>query len=610
VSTQENNAISREQFSVVVVGHVDHGKSTVIGRLLADTGSLPEGKLAAVKAMCERNAKPFEYAFLLDALEAEQRQGITIDTARCFFKSASRDYIIIDAPGHIEFLKNMISGAARAEGAVLVIDAKEGVQENSRRHGSMLALLGIQQVLVLVNKMDLVGYSQTVFDQVVSEYRAFLDKVGVRPAGFVPASAFYGQNLVERSQELGWYTGPSMLQLIDTFAKEVDAGRKPLRFPVQDVYKFTEAGDERRIVAGRIETGTVHTGDEVIFLPSLKRARVATIESFNTRPQQIAQAGQSTGFTLQPEIYVKNGEIMAKIGEVQPLVSTRLRVNLFWMGRTPLARHKKYKLKLGTAAVPVWVEDIRSVMDASDLSSARRDQVDLHEVAEVVLETFKPIAFDPVDQIAATGRFVLVDGYEIAGGGIILGPAEGAGERLSKRIAERTQQWEHSGITAGLRAGRHNHNATLLVLTGSDGQALRRLAAGLEEKLFHEGHYVYYLGLGNSHAALNDIAGSSGQSGEGRSRDELIHHLGETAYLFTDAGTILITAVPDLDSAELTVLRELNKPHRTLTVTLGEHDLAEHESDLSVPAEAELAPSVREICRFLLASDILVDYVL
>src|SRR6202451_1389263 len=191
----------REQMNVVIVGHVDHGKSTLVGRLLADTGSLPEGKLEAVKTQCKRNAKPFEYAFLLDALKDEQAQGITIDTARSFFKSSLRDYIIIDAPGHIEFLKNMISGAARAEAAVLVIDAKEGVRENSRRHGYILSMLGIRQVVVCVNKMDLVSRDQDHFKKIEAEYRAFLQGIGaVSPRQFVPVAAVAGVNLATRGK--------------------------------------------------------------------------------------------------------------------------------------------------------------------------------------------------------------------------------------------------------------------------------------------------------------------------------------------------------------------------------------------------------------------------
>src|ERR1041384_5372217 len=194
-----NLSQARDQMNIVIVGHVDHGKRTVVGRLLVDTGSLPEGKLEAVRKECQRTGKPFEYAFLLDALSDEQDQGITIDTARSFFKTAKRDYIIIDAPGHIEFLKNMISGAARAEAAALIIDAKEGVRENSRRHGYILSMLGIKQVVVCVNKMDLVGHDEAHFRKIEAEYRAFLNDIGaVSPKQFIPVSAIGGGNLAPR----------------------------------------------------------------------------------------------------------------------------------------------------------------------------------------------------------------------------------------------------------------------------------------------------------------------------------------------------------------------------------------------------------------------------
>src|SRR5436305_14467992 len=211
-------ANERETFNVVIVGHVDHGKSTVVGRLLADTGALPTGKLEAVKRECERTGKPFEYAFLLDALSDEQDQGITIDTARCFFKSEKRDYIIIDAPVHIEFLKNRISRAARAEAAVLVIDAKEGVRENSRRHGYLLAMLGIRQVVVCVNKMDLVDRREDHFRGIEREFRAFLAEIGaVSPRHFIPVSALNGENLSARSElpAMRWYDGPTLLEALD-----------------------------------------------------------------------------------------------------------------------------------------------------------------------------------------------------------------------------------------------------------------------------------------------------------------------------------------------------------------------------------------------------------
>jgi small GTP-binding protein len=284
---------------IVIVGHVDHGKSTLIGRVLADTHSLPEGKLEQVKLTCERNAKPFEYAFLLDALKDEQAQGITIDTARCFFKSKKRPYIIIDAPGHIEFLKNMITGAARAEAALLLIDAKEGIQENSRRHGYMLSLLGIKQIVVLVNKMDLVNYDESVFNQVVSDYRQFLSEIKVDPITFIPIAAREGDNLVTASAQMPWYTGKSVLDTMDTLSETQPLEHLPFRFPVQDIYKFTENEDDRRIVAGTVQTGSVSVGDPVTFWPSGKKSVISSIESFNTDVKTQTSSGHAIGFTPQ-----------------------------------------------------------------------------------------------------------------------------------------------------------------------------------------------------------------------------------------------------------------------------------------------------------------------
>lgn len=270
--------------NIVFVGHVDHGKSTVIGRLLADTHSLPEGKLEQVKENCRRNSKPFEFAFLLDALKDEQSQGITIDSARCFFSTKKRNYIIIDAPGHIEFLKNMVTGASRAQAAFLVIDAVEGVKENSKRHGYLLSMLGIKQIVILVNKMDLVDYNQKVFEKIKTEFSLFLERINIIPKAFVPVSGINGDNIVRSSQKLRWFSGDSVLDSLDNFQDEMESADQPFRMPVQDVYKFTKDGDSRRIIAGTIETGSISVGDEVIFFPSGKKSTVKSIEEFNSIP--------------------------------------------------------------------------------------------------------------------------------------------------------------------------------------------------------------------------------------------------------------------------------------------------------------------------------------
>ena len=326
---------STERMHIVVTGHVDHGKSTILGRLLADMGSLPEGKLDAVRLTCERNAKPFEYAFLIDALKDEQAQGITIDSARVFFKTARRNYVILDAPGHIEFLKNMMTGASQAEAALLVIDAHEGVRENSRRHGFMLSMLGIGQIAVVVNKMDLVGYRQEVFDRIIGEYREFLDRVGVSPARFIPVSGESGENLVTAARSLAWYDGPTVLEMLEAFENRPPLTSAVFRMPVQGVYKFTEHNDNRRIVAGTVESGRISSGDEVIFYPSGKKSRVHRIEVFNGPPRDEASAEEATGFTLTDQIYIARGEIAAMTGQTKPHVSTRMRVSLFWLGKSP-----------------------------------------------------------------------------------------------------------------------------------------------------------------------------------------------------------------------------------------------------------------------------------
>lgn len=409
------------RMNIVITGHVDHGKSTLIGRLLADTESLPEGKLDSVRNMCAKNARPFEYAFLLDALEDEQKQGITIDSARVFFKSEQREYIIIDAPGHIEFLKNMLTGASRAKAAVLLIDAAEGIAENSRRHGLLLSLLGIRQVVVAVNKMDLVGYDKTVFDTIVEEYGEYLAGLGITPKHFIPVAARNGDNLKNRSEEMGWYTGATVLEALDGFEEEKDLDEKPFAMPVQDIYKFTADNDNRRIFAGTVVSGSLKVGDQVTFLPSGKSSRVRSIESFNTPVKMTASAGEAAGFTLETQIYVKPGEVAVVDGVSSVKTSSQFRANVFWLANRPFEAGRQYKLKLAASKAPVVIESIEKLIDARSLdSSQEKNSIERHEAATVVLRTSDLIAFDTFENNEPLGRFVIIDEYNIAGGGIIL----------------------------------------------------------------------------------------------------------------------------------------------------------------------------------------------
>jgi len=535
----------------------------------------PEGKLEQVKQACRRNAKPFEYAFLLDALQDEQAQGITIDSARCFFHTAKREYIIIDAPGHIEFLKNMISGAARAEAGLLVIDVAEGVRENSRRHGYLMSMLGIRQIAVCVNKMDLVGYREEALAAVRDEYGRFLAKIGLEPLAFVPISAREGDNVARRSQLMSWYTGPTILDLLDTLQKEPAPVDKPLRLPVQDVYKFTEHGDDRRIIAGRIVTGRLHVGDEVVFLPSAKRSRIQSVEAFPSSTHPEAQAGESTGVTLQTQVYVKPGELMVKAGEPQPRSSTKLEANLFWLSPNPMVMGKRYKLKLHAARAAAYLTAVHTVIDASNLTTvANRRQIERHDVAHVTLETLKPVACDPALEIPQTGRFVIIDDYEIAGGGVILAAAQTSNTLVLEHVRQRNQAWVRSRISPQDRAGRHGQRPALVVICGPQGGDMESLGRAVEEHLHHSGRLAYYLGLSNQLLGLNADLNVRG------GREEFLRRLGETAHLFTDAGLIVITTIADLDDFELETLDTLNQPGELVVVNVGEVQLSRRKPDL------------------------------
>jgi bifunctional enzyme CysN/CysC len=552
--------------NLVVTGHVDHGKSTVVGRLLADTGSLPEGKLDAIRALCARNSKPFEYAFLLDALRDERAQGITIDAARVFFKSRQRDYLLLDAPGHSEFLRNMITGAARAEAALLVIDAREGVRDNSRRHGYLLSLLGIRQLAVIVNKMDLVDRSRDVFDRVAGEYQDFLSNLQVTPSWFIPVSGMTGENIVQRASELPWYSGPTVLEALDAFTPEPAPLDAPFRMPVQGVYKFTEHNDNRRIVAGTVDSGRLAAGDEVIFYPSGKKSRVERIEAFNRPPRTEAVAEEAIGFTLTDQIYIGRGEIAVKTGQQKPHVSTRMKVSLFWLGKNPLAMRKEYLLKLGSARVPFRVEQIHRVIDASELSASEtRTTVERHEVAECTLALGKPLAFDTADECPPTGRFVIVDSFEICGGGIVRQALVDKQTWVREKVLNRNYKWEPGSVSAERRMERYSQKPLLLLITGDADSDRKGLARELEAQLFDQGRHVYFLGIGN---VLYGVDADIERTGVNRL--EHLRRLGEVANILLDAGLIVIATAAALTQEDIDVIRTSGGSDRVMAVWIGE----------------------------------------
>lgn len=583
-----------EKMNIVIVGHVDHGKSTVIGRLLADTDSLPLGKLDQVRADCQRNAKPFEYAFLLDALKDEQAQGITIDSARCFFKSKKREYIIIDAPGHIEFLKNMVSGAARAEAALLVIDAKEGIRENSKRHGYLLSMLGIRQIAVCVNKMDLVGYDEKVFRKIEKEYTKFLSQINITPEAFIPLSAMEGENMIKASKKLSWYKGKSILGQLDAFKKSESLDKKAFRMPVQGVYKFTQANDDRRLVVGKVESGKISVGDPVIFLPSNKRSEIQSIEIFNAPKQKKIEAGYAAAFTLKEQIYINRGDIMCRLDEPHPMVSSLVEVEIFWLGREPMVMNKEYKLKIATMSTTVILKEIKKVIDASDLKKGDKNKIERHDVATIVLESFVPIAFDAIADIEATGRFVIVDNYDISGGGIIRSAVKDDQADLREQVLKREEKWDFSIVEPLVRQESYGHKPSLILLTGKVGVDKKTIAKEVEKSLFDGGCKTYFLGIGNLLRGLDaDIERDK------RFRLEHIRRLGEVAHILLDAGLIVLATASNLNDDELRLLQEVTSRESMLIVNVGDNHFRHATVDLELKADGKTAQQVKKVLTLL-----------
>ncbi len=560
----------REQMNIVIAGHVDHGKSTIIGRLLADTNSLPKGKLEQVKKNCEVNSKPFEYAFLLDALKDEQSQGITIDSARVFFQTETRDYIIIDAPGHIEFLKNMVTGASRAESALLVIDANEGVRENSRRHGYMIAMLGIKKIAVLVNKMDLIDYDEKKYDKIVAEYTEFLTNIGITPETFIPVSGMKGDNIASLSKNMTWYSDRTVLKILDDFVKEKSLVNKPFRMPVQGIYKFTNYGDDRRIIAGVIETGKIQIGDEIVFYPSGKRSTIKSIEEFNAPKSTSAEAGKSIGFTLEEQIYIKRGEVAVKLSERKPKTTSRILASIFWMGKKAFIKDKEYHLKIGAVKVAVKLEKIEKIIDASDLNiNIQKEQVERHDVAECILKLNRAIAFDLADEIATMSRFVIIDDYEIRGGGIIKDALSDKHAWVRNHVMLRNFKWEKSIIEPNRRSEKYNQKSALILLTGGKESDKKKIAKELEARLFEDGKIVYFLGIGNVLYGVDaDI--KTQKKDITINAKEHIRRLAEVSHILLDSGVILIVTAINLSQDDLEIIKAVVSPEKIKTIWVGD----------------------------------------
>ncbi|WP_291862229.1 adenylyl-sulfate kinase [Bradyrhizobium sp.] len=521
------NGTTRPQVRIVIVGHVDHGKSTLVGRLLHETGSLPEGKLEMLKAASARRGMPFEWSFLLDALQTERDQGITIDTTQIRFRTRSRDVVLIDAPGHAEFLRNMITGASQADGAVLIIDALEGVRDQTRRHGYLLHLLGVRQVAVVINKMDRVDFSAERFREISDEISAHLVGLGVTPSAVIPISARDGDGVAGRTPRIQWYDGPTVVEALDALEPARPLETLALRLPVQAIYKF----DDRRIVAGRIESGSLAAGDEIIIMPAGKIAKVRSVEGWPAPPPPGRQgAGRSVGITLDRELFVERGDVIAHVGSA-PRDTRRLRARIFWLHDQPLVEGASILVRLGTRESRATVVAIEKAVDPGELASIETRAIARNHVGEIDIALAQPIAADATTDNPRTGRLVIEVNGRIAGGGLVL--SVDAGQRAIPVDIVPVQ----SALRPDERSARYRHSGAVVWLTGLPGSGKSTLARALERRLFSAGGSPVLLDGDTLRAGLNGDLGFSAAD-----RAENIRRLAEVAVHLARNGHIAIVA--------------------------------------------------------------------
>ena len=392
---------------------MDHGKSTLIGRLLYDTNALPQGKIEEIIRVSKELGRELEFAYLIDNLEEEREQQLTMDTAQTFFKTKNRNYVIIDAPGHKEFIKNMITGASQADAAVLLLDAKEGIKEQTRRHAYILKLLDIKNLIVAVNKMDLIDYNELKFNKIKQEILGSLSKIGLNPDFIIPISALKGENILNKSTNMNWYGNLAILEALDKFEIE-NKIKNHLRMPIQDIYNI----DNKKIIVGKVESGKVKVGDEIKILPINRNYMVKSIEIFNSK-KDFAMTGENIGLTLDPDYDVRVGMIISHNKNL-PQVKKEFNAKLFWMNNE-LNLNEELILKCATQEIKCKVKKINKRIDSSNLDIIEEDAKILKEteVGEVVIETEKEIVVENFNDLPELGRFVIIKNLDISGAGII-----------------------------------------------------------------------------------------------------------------------------------------------------------------------------------------------
>ncbi|MGI3127723.1 sulfate adenylyltransferase subunit CysN [Nitratireductor sp. PBL-C9] len=538
VAGQENKGLLR----FLTCGSVDDGKSTLIGRLLFDTKLIFEDQLAALENDSRKHGTAgdeIDFALLVDGLEAEREQGITIDVAYRFFSTPRRKFIVADTPGHEQYTRNMATGASTADVAIVLVDARQGILPQTRRHSMIASLLGIRHIALAVNKIDLVSFDEAVFERIAAEYRAFAEELGFTTIQPIPMSARYGDNVIRSSGKTPWYDGPSLLEHLETVDIEAEAEGKPFRFPVQYV---SRPNLDFRGFSGTVAAGSIGVGERVTVAKSGKQTRIRRIVT-QDGDLDVASEGQAVTLLLEDEVELSRGNMLVT-PEARPHVADQFSATLVWFDEKPLLPGRSYILRTETDEVSATVSQLKHRRNINNFAEEAATSLDLNEVGLCNFSAQAPIAFDAFSDNRTTGAFILIDRLTNAtvGAGMI--------QRPLRRAAN--IHWQALDVTRQSRAELKHQKPAVLWFTGLSGSGKSTIASLLEKKLHAAGRHTYVLDGDNVRHGLNRDLGFTDED-----RVENIRRVAETAKLMADAGLIVLVSFISPFRAERRMAREL-----------------------------------------------------